>query len=50
MTEFERTKGELDKMKAINKNLRKKLNDNSLEISEFDQIGSDSGDNDGYSM
>lgn len=41
MIDFEKTKIELDRIKVINKNLRKRLEDNSIDFSEMD--------NDGYS-
>jgi hypothetical protein len=34
--EFEKTKTELRKLKRINKNLKKKLDDNSLEFSDIE--------------
>lgn len=37
MTEFERTKSELEKVKVLNKNLRKRLNEQSIDFSEINE-------------
>jgi hypothetical protein len=41
MSEFEMTKGKLEKMRTVNRTLRKKLNENSIDFSEMNQTMSD---------
>lgn len=43
MDKFEKTKRELDRMKNLNSNLRRKLNQNSIDFSDF-QDNSDNED------
>jgi hypothetical protein len=41
MTEYEHTKNELEKIKVVNKNLRKRLNEQSLSLSDVDEQSRD---------
>ena len=38
MDKFEKNKKELERMKLLNKNLRKKLNQKSIDLSDFNEL------------